>query len=92
MATSRCSFDIAGTSGLEEDADVRPSEYIVCPFDARVCGAERNLILTEDGAEQELTSLDNPKSSDFIFGQVCSYEIEWPETASENDEIMLQVV
>ena len=36
--------------------------------------------------------MDNPKSNDFIFGQMCSYEISWPEDATEYDEIVLSVL
>lgn len=32
----------------------------------------------------------NAKSSDFVFGQICAYEVKWPEEAVDNDVIVLK--
>ena len=73
----------------------------MCPFDTDVCGASRTIqvsetdvVAAESEAEAEIvmTNLGNAKSSDFIFGQLCSYEVKWPKNAVYDDEIVLTAV
>ena len=77
-----CSFDIS--------AGYSQGYYAVCPYDERVCGASRVITVEPLGSEQTVTSVGNPRSSDFIFGQLCSYEIVWPEQASDGDHFIIE--
>ena len=76
-----CSFDMA--------AGYTQGYYAVCPFDERVCGLNRVITVEPFGKEQTVTSVGNSRSSDFIFGQICSYEVVWPEQAQDGDHFIV---
>jgi len=42
-----------------------------------------------DGNTVTLTSLGHEKSPDFIFGQLCNYEVVWPAEAKNDDKLFL---
>ena len=79
-----CSFDI-------ELSKTSLSRYSVCPFDTQVCGPNRTIQLDINGEAQAISSTGHAKSYDFIFGQLCSYELIWPEQGRSLDQIVLTV-
>ena len=70
---------------MDQSLDYVQSHYALCPYEQQVCGDSRIVIPDVGGAEVRMTSFDNPKTSDFIFGQLCTYLLNWPENAKEND-------
>ena len=66
--------------------------YSVCPFDPQICGSSRSIQLDESGSSTTITATGHAESADFIFGQVCNYELFWPETAKDKDQITVSVI
>ena len=76
--TSICSFDLARSWYTQ-------SQYFVCPFEESVCGPSHTVELNAAGTEAEITNLGQEKSANFIFGEVCSYQVNWPAGSVEKD-------
>jgi len=36
--------------------------------------------------------IGHEKSANFIFGEVCSYEVKWPEQATDGDQLSVKAV
>ena len=81
--TEVCTFDMAS-----DGSSYVLSQYQACPFVADVCG-ENRVVSPATDTEVTMTSRDNPDSSDFIFGQLCAYEVQWPEGSVEEDKIFV---
>ena len=77
-----CSFDLA-SSGYEQ------SQYFICPFDTEICGLDRLIQVSDDQSAITVTNLGYANSSDFIFGQVCAYELLWPESSKDGDLLVV---
>ena len=63
----------------------------MCPFDESVCGPSHLIYPEASGVEYFITASGNEKSTNFIFGEVCSYQLEWPEEAVEGHSISLKL-
>ena len=64
-----CSFDLPANEYTQ-------GHYFVCPFDSNICGEERVIAVSDDISEKaEITNLGLESADDFIFGQLCSYEL-----------------
>ena len=80
--TSICSFDLARSWYTQ-------SHYFVCPFEESVCGPSHTIEPSAVETEAEITNLGQEKSANFIFGEVCSYQVKWPEGSVEGDTMKL---
>ena len=64
-----CSFDLPANEYTQ-------GHYFVCPFDSNICGEERVIAVSDDISEKvEITNSGLESADDFIFGQLCSYEL-----------------
>ena len=63
----------------------------MCPFDESICGPSRLILPEASGDVFYISASGNENSSNFIFGEVCSYQVEWPEEAVEGHSISLKL-
>ena len=74
-----CSFD------LPSDQEFTEMQNAVCPYKASICGDNRVVTPGLGGAEETITIVGNDNEEDYVFGQVCSYEVSWPADTSQTD-------
>jgi hypothetical protein len=67
------------------------TQYQICPYDSNVCGPDRLVQVDADDITVTITSVGHKKSSDFVFGQVCNYEIVWPTEVKNYDKLLMRV-
>ena len=81
-----CSFDLPDEGYVQ-------GHYFVCPFDKKICGEDRKVEISDDISEKvEITNLSHEETDDFIFGQLCSYELLWPESVVNENTMILKAV
>lgn len=62
-----------------------------CPSDPNVCGPSHTLTPDADGNFVKVNLDDSTNAADFIFGQICNYEVVWPEGSEEADQLVISV-
>ena len=69
-----CRYDPNGLCSF----DLQSVEYVACPYEPDICGESREVKLLADGNVLPLSNLGAQNGSNFLFSQLCTYELIWP--------------